>query len=93
MPHFSFRLYVAGDGPHSALARANLDAICTEYLSGRCEIEVIDVLRDPLRAMTDGVMLTPLLVKLLPAPTRKIVGTLSQREPVLLALGLMEVAK
>jgi len=87
-PLFKFRLYVAGDGPHSTQARANLTALCRELLPERHEIEVVDVLRDPQRALTDGVMLTPLLVKLSPAPIRKITGSLSQREPLLQALGL-----
>ena len=86
--HFKFRLYVAGDGPNSALAVANLDTLCREHLAGRHEIEVVDVLREPQRALTDLVMLTPLLVKLAPAPVRKLTGTLSQRAPVLQALGL-----
>jgi circadian clock protein KaiB len=86
--HFKFRLYVAGDGPNSAQAMANLDALCREHLAERHEIEVVDVLREPERALADLVMLTPLLVKLSPAPIRKITGTLSQREPVLQALGL-----
>jgi circadian clock protein KaiB len=86
--HFKFRLYVAGDGPNSAQAVANLDAICREHLAERHEIEVVDVLREPQRALADLVMLTPLLVKLSPEPVRKITGTLSQRGPVLQALGL-----
>ncbi len=86
--HYKFRLYVAGDGPNSTQAVANLDAICREHLAERHEIEVVDVLRDPRRALTDFVMLTPLLVKLSPAPLCQITGTLSQREPVLQALGL-----
>jgi circadian clock protein KaiB len=86
--HFKFRLYVAGDGPNSTQAVANLDAICREHLAQRHEVEVVDVLREPQRALADLVMLTPLLVKLSPAPIRKITGTLSQREPVLHALGL-----
>ena len=85
---FQFRLYVAGDGPHSTQARANLDAICREHLPDRHTIEIVDVLRDPQRALADGVMLTPLLVKLSPAPLRKITGSLSQRARVLEALDL-----
>jgi circadian clock protein KaiB len=85
---FKFRLYVAGDGPNSALAKANLDAICREHLAEQHEIELVDVLREPQRALADLVMLTPLLVKLSPEPIRKITGTLSQRGPVLQALGL-----
>jgi circadian clock protein KaiB len=85
---FKFRLYVAGDGPNSTQAIANLNALCHEHLPERHEIEIVDVLREQQRALADGVMLTPLLVKLSPAPVRKIVGTLSQRDPVLQALGL-----
>lgn len=85
-PGFKFRLYIAGDGPHSAQAIANLNALCLEYLRDRHDIEIVDVLRQPGRALADGVMLTPLLVKLSPAPTRKIVGTLSQHDIVLQAL-------
>ena len=86
--HFKFRLYVAGDGPNSTQAIANLHALCRELLPERHEIEVVDVLREQQRALADNVMLTPLLVKLSPAPIRQIVGTLSRRDPILQALGL-----
>ena len=85
---FKFRLYVAGDTQNSAQASANLTALCRAHLPERHEIEVVDVLRDPKRALTDGVFMTPTLVKLAPSPVRTIVGTLSQTEPVLQALGL-----
>jgi circadian clock protein KaiB len=87
-PHFKFRLYVAGTGPNSAQALVNLNALCRNYLPERHEIEIVDVLVDPKRALADGVMLTPQLVKLSPAPILNIVGNLSQTQPVLLALGL-----
>lgn len=85
---YRFRLYVAGEGPNSVHATANLRDICREYLPERHEIEVVDVLRDGERALADGVMVTPLLVKLAPVPVRKIVGSLSQRVAVLQALDL-----
>jgi circadian clock protein KaiB len=85
---FKFRLYVAGDGPNSAQAVANLEAICQEHLAQRHETEVVDVLREPQRALADLVMVTPLLVKLSPEPVRTIAGALNQREQVLQALGL-----
>ena len=85
---FQFRLYVAGDAPNSAQALANLTALCHTHLSGRHEIDVVDVFREPKRALANGIFLTPTLVKLAPPPAQTIVGTLSQTEPVLLALGL-----
>lgn len=86
---FLFRLYVAGDAWNSAQAVSNLGALCREHLAGRFEIEIVDVFREPRRALADGIFMTPTLVKLapLPAPVR-IVGSLSQRLPLMQALGL-----
>jgi circadian clock protein KaiB len=85
---FKFRLYVAGDAQNSALALANLAAICSTHLVNRNEVEIVDVFREPRRALADGIFLTPTLIKLAPLPIRKIVGTLSQLQAVILALGL-----
>jgi circadian clock protein KaiB len=87
-PLFKFRLYIAGAAQNSALAVANINALCAAYLPGRYDIEVIDVFQDPKRALAEGIFMTPLLIKLSPAPTCRIVGTLKQTETVLAALGL-----
>jgi circadian clock protein KaiB len=86
---YKFCLYVAGDAQNSAQAVANLTALCKAYLANRHAIEVVNVFRDPKRALAAGILLTPTLVKLSPTPSpRRIVGTLSQTQPVLQALGL-----
>lgn len=85
---FKFQLYIAGDALNSAQALANLDALCQAHLAGRHEIEVVDVFKNPQRALADGIFLTPTLIKLAPSPVRRIVGTLSQTQSVLQALGL-----
>jgi len=87
---FKFRLYVAGDALNSALALANLTALCKTHLPGRHEIDVVDVFREPKVAMAAGVLMTPTLLKLSPSPARRIVGTLSQAQPFMRALGLPE---
>ena len=88
---FKFRLYVAGDASNSAQALASLRALCRAHLPQRHEIEIVDVFEDPQRALTDGIFMTPTLVKLAPSPVRRIVGTLSQTQTVLRALGLESV--
>jgi circadian clock protein KaiB len=88
---FKFRLYVAGDAQNSSQAVANLAALCQAHLLDRHEIEVVDVFREPKRALANGIFMTPTLVKLAPSPVRKIVGTLSQAQPVMQALGLEAV--
>ena len=84
---FSFRLYVAGDSRNSLDAVANLSALCKEWLPQQHEIEIVDVFREPGRARADGVLMTPMLVKLGSAPVR-IVGTLNEPVSVMRALGL-----
>ena len=56
------------------------------------EIEVADILREPLRTLVEGVLVTPTLARLSP-PVRHIVGDPSDRAIVLRALGLDGKAK
>jgi circadian clock protein KaiB len=85
---FKFRLYVAADTLNSTQAMANLRALCQAHLAGRHEIEVVDVFREPQRALAEGIRMTPTLLKLAPSPVRRIVGTLSHTQRVLQTLGL-----
>lgn len=85
---FKFRLYVAGNAQNSVQAVANLAALCREHLPDRHEIEIVDVFRQAKRALADGILMTPTLVKLAPSPVQSIVGSLSDTQTVLYALGL-----
>lgn len=87
-----FRLFIADHTQNSAQAVANLRRLCKVHLAGRHTIEIIDVLREPERALAAGVFMTPTLVRFAPAPDVRIVGTLSQTPTVLLALGLADSA-
>lgn len=82
------RLYIVGGAPNSVQAVANLEAICREYLKGCHKLEVVDVFEQPQRAMAEGVLVTPSLAKLSPMPAANVVGNLSDKKKVLLALGL-----
>lgn len=82
------KLYVVGGAPNSVQAIANLEAICRECLKQGHRLEIVDVLEQPQRAMADGVLVTPSLSKLSPLPAANVVGNLSDRARVLLALGL-----
>jgi circadian clock protein KaiB len=85
---YKFELYTAEGTTNSSLAFGNLLALCKTYLADRYEIEVIDVFRHPQRALSQSIRMTPTLVKRAPYPTRTIVGTLSQKQRVLAALGI-----
>lgn len=81
------RLYVSGNAPNSVCAVANAKAICEKYFPLRSDIEIVDLLVHPLRALTDGIIVTPTLIRVLPLPVQRIVGNLSDTTQVLLALG------
>jgi len=85
-PKWQLRLFVAGDEPNSAIARASLDRIREEHLEQRCEIEIIDVLEDFQPALEENVLVTPALV-IRKNDTRTVVfGNLTNTEKVLTAL-------
>jgi circadian clock protein KaiB len=90
MTCFKFRLYLAGNTPNSTLAKTNLGALCRDLLPGRYKIEIVDVLKNPNRALTEGILMTPCLLKLSPSPVRMVVGTLVRSGALLNALGLAE---
>ncbi len=85
---YVFRLYLAGGAPNSVRALANLYAICRKHFPQSHRIEVIDVLKEPLRALGEAILATPTVVKVSPAPELQIIGNLSDEEEVLRALGL-----
>jgi len=69
-------------------ALANLYAICRKHFPESHRIEIVDVLKEPLRALAEAILVTPTVVKLSPAPEQQIIGNLSDEEEVLRALGL-----
>jgi hypothetical protein len=54
------RELAAGDRQSARVLRA--------HLPQRSEISVVDVFKQPERALADSVMMTPMLIKLAPAP-------------------------
>jgi circadian clock protein KaiB len=80
---YSFILYIAGNLPNSTQAVFNLKALCTEHFSENCRVEIVDLLRDPQRGLSDGILVTPTLVKLEPSPKQTIMGNLTDLPRVL----------
>jgi circadian clock protein KaiB len=85
---YVLRLYVTGMTPRSTRAIENVRSICEEHLHGRYELEVIDIYQQPVLAKGEQIVAAPTLIKKLPAPLRRIIGDLSDRERVLIGLDL-----
>ena len=87
-PQWKLRLYVADNTAKSVTAFQNLERLCETHLAGRYQIEVIDLLKNPQLARGDQILAVPAVVRKLPAPIRKIIGTLADTERVLVGLDL-----
>jgi circadian clock protein KaiB len=77
------RLFVAGSTPRSLHAIENLLQICGESLRGQCNLEVIDVYRDPDATRESNIVVAPTLVSVGPRRLRRMVGDLSDTPVVL----------
>ena len=86
---YVLRLYVTGQTPRSLRAIQNIKRICEEHLSGRYDLEVIDIYQRPSLAKGEKIIAAPTLVKSLPAPIRRFVGDLSDSEKILFGLDLI----
>jgi circadian clock protein KaiB len=85
---YNLRLYVAGQTPKSIAAIANLKKICEQHLSGRYDIEVIDLMKNPALAQRHQIVAIPTLIRQLPEPLKRIIGDLSNSEKVLVGLDI-----
>ena len=84
--HYLLRLYMAGNGPNSQKALANLRGLCQEHLEGRFTIETVDVIQDFQAAVRDNILVTPALILVAPLPRVVVLGNLSDLPVVLAAL-------
>jgi circadian clock protein KaiB len=85
---YVLHLYVAGMSPKSMQAINNIKAICEEYLPGRYRLDVIDIYQQPVFAKDGQIVAAPTLIKELPPPLRKLIGSMADVEKVLVGMDL-----
>jgi circadian clock protein KaiB len=82
------QLFVSGMSFKSMQAIENINKLCAEYLKDRFELEIIDIYQHPELAKEQHIVFSPSLIKKYPLPKKILIGTLSDREKVISALGL-----
>jgi len=82
------QLYVSGMSLKSMEAIENIKRLCDEYLDDAFELEIIDLYKHPEAATEQQIIFSPSLIKQLPLPKKVLVGTFSDTEKVIKALGL-----
>lgn len=85
---YVLRLYVAGMSPKSVQAIDNIKRICEEYMPGKYQLEVIDIYQNPVFARDSQIVAAPTLIKELPPPLRKLIGSMANTERVLVGMDL-----
>jgi circadian clock protein KaiB len=85
---YVLRLYVAGITPRSQEAIRTVTAICEEHLAGRYDLEVIDLYQQPTLAKGEQIIAAPTLIKKLPEPLRRFIGSMADKEKILVGLDL-----
>jgi circadian clock protein KaiB len=82
------KLYVSGMSSKSMEAIKNIKLLCDQHLNGCVELEIIDIFKNPKLASEQHIIFSPSLIKKLPLPQKTLVGTLTDTQKVLKALGV-----
>ena len=86
---YILKLYVTGITTRSARAIENLQNFCEKHLTGRYELQVIDVYQQPELTRSEQIVAIPTLIKKLPLPLRRLIGDMSDEERVLVGLDIL----
>ncbi len=87
---YVLRLYVSGMTERSMNAIQNIRKICDEQLRNQCDLQVIDIYKQPVLAIGEQIIATPTLIRKLPPPLRRFIGDLNNTERILVGLDLQK---
>ncbi|WP_280151299.1 circadian clock KaiB family protein [Piscinibacter sp. XHJ-5] len=85
---FAFSLYVVGTTSSSSRAIVNVRKLCEKHLTGRYDLEVVDLTLNPSLAASAQIIAAPTLIKHQPPPERRFIGDMSDDERILSGLGV-----
>jgi len=83
---YDLRLYVTDASPKSARAIVNVRRILDEHLADRYRLEILNIAENVALAAQDQIVCVPTLLRLAPAPMRRIIGDMSDVARVLKGL-------
>src|ERR1700712_3524232 len=83
---YVLRLYVTDATPKSARAIVNTRRLLEEHLQGRYSLEILNIAEHVAQAVADQIVCAPTLLRVAPAPVRRIIGDISDIERVLKGL-------
>jgi len=90
---YVLRLYVAGMTPRSADAIRRVTGLCEKHLSERYELEIVDIYQKPALIKGEQIVAVPTLIRRLPLPLRRFIGSMQSEEKLLFGLDLVPAGK
>jgi circadian clock protein KaiB len=87
-PKYILRLYVSGILQNSLRAIKNINQICEHHLKDNYELEIIDIYQQPEFAISEQIIVIPVLIIKYPLPERRLIGDLSDVDKILQILNI-----
>lgn len=87
-PEYILRLFVSGMLHNSFIAIKNIKQICETYLKDNYDLEVIDIYQQPEIAVSEQILIIPVLIIKIPLPEKRLIGDLSDVQKVLEILNI-----
>ena len=82
-PKYILRLFVSGILQNSVRAIKNINQICEKHFKDNYELEIIDIYQQPELAISEQIIVIPVMIIKFPLPERRLIGDLSNVEKVL----------
>jgi circadian clock protein KaiB len=79
-PKYKIRLFVSGALQNSVRAIRNLSQVCELHLKESYELEIIDIYQHAELAISEHIIVVPVLIIKLPLPERRLIGDLSDTQ-------------
>lgn len=83
MSNITLTLFIAGGTANSTRAQQNLKDVMRNLEQPQPEIIIVDLLKDPSRALQEGILVTPTLMLQANNHRETIIGTLDDTEELL----------
>jgi circadian clock protein KaiB len=85
---YILRIFVAGRSSRSRKVAENLKSLCEEAFPGRYKVKILDISKYPKLAVEHNVIAVPTVIRALPAPIRKFVGTFADENGARMTIDL-----
>ncbi len=85
---YDLKLFISGASPNSVRAINNIQRILETHISGRYNLQIVDVYQETSVAQREQIVALPMLVRKNPLPERRLIGDMSNETKVIDGLGL-----